>query len=71
MYADPVDEAAARQQQMIDNALANRKRPEPPSSICRNGDCGEPSQPGANYCSPECRKDEELHQWADKQRRVA
>ena len=70
MYADILDEAAAREQQLVEIALANRKMPEPVSAICRNGDCGEPSQPGTSYCCPECREDDEKWQYAEKQRRV-
>lgn len=70
-FADPIDEAAEREQQMIEQALANRKKPEPPSPICKNGDCGEPSQPGASYCCPECREDAERLARAEQQRRVA
>ncbi|AXF76102.1 hypothetical protein LU631_02475 [Erwinia tracheiphila] len=70
-FADPADEAAARQQQMIDNALANRKLPAPPSPVCRNGDCGEKSQPGTSYYSSECREDAERLARAEQQRRVA
>lgn len=70
-FAGPIDEAAAREQQLIEVALANRKAPEPPSPVCKNADCGEPSQPGASYCCPECREDHEREMWAISQRRVA
>ncbi|RRZ95775.1 hypothetical protein EGK14_04255 [Erwinia sp. 198] len=36
-------------------ALKNRKVPDPSLPVYRNGDCGEKSQPGTGYCSPECR----------------
>lgn len=70
-FADPADEAAARQQMMIDVALANRKVPEQVSATCLNGDCGEPSQPGTSYCCPECREDDERWKRAKSQRAVA
>jgi len=70
-FADPADEAAARQQIDIDVALANRKAPEPVSATCLNGDCGEPSQPGTSYCCPECREDDERWKRAKSQRAVA
>lgn len=70
-HADITDQAAEIEEFERQLAMRNRKLSEPPSPICRNGDCGEPSQPGASYCCPECRKDDELNQWATKQRRVA
>lgn len=70
-FADPIDEAAAREHLLIEVALANRKAPEPPSPVCRNADCGEPSQPGTSYCCPECREDDEKWQRAKSQRAVA
>lgn len=71
MHADILDEAAERERQMIEVALANRKLPDPPSPVCRYGDCGEKSQPGTSYCSPECREDAERLARAERQRRVA
>lgn len=70
-FSDPLDEAAEREQQRIAVSLANRKKPAPRSLVCLNGDCGEPSQSGSNYCSRECCEDhaKELH--ALKNRRVA
>ena len=62
-YADPADEASARQQQVIDVALANRIPPASP--VCRNGDCGEPSQPGTSYFCAECREYAEKWQRAN------
>lgn len=56
-YADPADEASARQQQAIDVTLANRMPPAIPSPVCKNGDCGKPTQPGTSYCCPVCRED--------------
>ena len=70
-FADPIDEAAAREQQLIEVALANRKAPELPSPVCKNADCGEPSQPGTSYCCAECREDHERELWAIRQRRIA
>lgn len=70
-FADPIDEAAAREQQLIEVALANRKAPEPPSPVCKNADCGELSHPGTSYCCAECREDSEKWQRAIQQRRVA
>lgn len=71
MHADILDEAAERERQMIEVALNNRKLPDPPSPVCRNGDCGEKSQPGTSYCSPQCREDAERLARAERQRRVA
>lgn len=67
-YADPVDEAAARQQQGIDVALANRKPPAALSAVCLNGASGEPSRPGTSYCCSECREDAEKWQRAVTQK---
>lgn len=67
-FADPADEAAARQQLDIEIALANRKAPEPLSAVCRNADCGEPSQPGTSYCCASCREDDERWKWALSQK---
>lgn len=68
---DIANEAFEREEWERELALKNRKKPEPPSAVCRNGDCGEPSQPGANYCCPECREDDEKWVRANQQRRVA
>lgn len=70
-FADPADEAAARQQIDIDIALANRKVPEPLSAVCKNADCGEPSLPGTSYCSAECREDADKWARASQQRAQA
>lgn len=67
---DIADEAFEREEWERELALKNRKKPEPPSAICRN-ECGEASQPGTSYCSPECREDAERRERAEKQRRVA
>ena len=70
-FADVADEAAARQQMDIEIALANRRMPDPVSAVCRNGDCGEPSQPGTSYCCVECREDDERWRRANQQRCVS
>lgn len=70
-YADPVDEAAALAELQIEIALRNKKPVQPPSPVCLNGDCGEPSQPGTSYCCAECREDDEKWQRAKLQRAVA
>lgn len=68
---DIADIAFQREQWDRELALKNRKLPDPPSPICRNGDCGEPSRESCNYCSPECRQDHERELWAMKNRKVA
>lgn len=40
---DIADEAFEREEWERELALKNRKLPEPPSPVCRNADCGEPS----------------------------
>jgi hypothetical protein len=70
MHADITDQAAELEELERTIALANRKKPEPPSPVCRN-ECGEKSQPGTSYCSPECREDAERRTRAEQQRRVA
>lgn len=62
---DAIDEAAEREQQMIDVALANREKPEPRSPVCRNADCGQPSLKGSSYCCRECCKDHARQLWAE------
>ena len=68
---DVADEAFEREEWERELALKNRKLPEPPSPICKNADCGEPSQPGTSYCCPECCADHQREMWAISQRRVA
>jgi len=68
---DIADEAFEREEWERELALKNRKLPEPPSPICKNADCGEPSQPGTSYCCPECCADHQREMWAISQRRVA
>lgn len=67
-FADPIDEAAEREQQLIEVALANRSKP----SMVYTGECHyyeEPIDTG-HFCSPECRVDHERMVWAEKQRRL-
>lgn len=71
MHADITDQAAELEELERTIPLANRKKPEPPSAVCRNGDCGEASQPGTNYCCPECREDDEKWVRAISQRSLA
>ncbi|WP_158783711.1 hypothetical protein [Pantoea sp. BAV 3049] len=68
-FADPVDEAAALQQQMIDNALANRKRP----NMTFTGECHycKESIDSGHFCDAYCRKDHEDMVWAESQRRLS
>jgi len=68
---DIADEAFEREEWERELALKNRKLPEPPSPVCKNADCGEPSQPGTSYCCPECCADHQREMWAIRQRRVA
>ena len=67
---DIADEAFEREEWERELALRNRKKPEPPSAVFRN-ECGEKSQSGTSYCSPECREDAERRARAEQQRRVA
>lgn len=67
MYADQLDEAAAREQQMIEIALANRPAPK----MTFTGECHWCEEPIATgqFCSPECRDDHAKMIWAMKQMR--
>lgn len=68
-FPDAADEAAAREQQLIDMALANRPLPQ----MTYTGECHyceEPIDKG-HFCSDECRADHERMVWAQKQRAVA
>lgn len=47
-HEDITDQAAELEELERTIALVNRKKPEPPSSVCRNADCGEPSQLGTS-----------------------
>jgi Spy/CpxP family protein refolding chaperone len=68
-HADILDEAAEREQQMIEIALANRKHPEMVfTGTCYY--CEEAVQAGC-FCSAECREDHERIERAKQQRRVA
>jgi len=68
-FADPIDEAAEREQLLIDIALKNRPKP----GMTFTGKCHyceEPISKG-HYCDASCREDHERVQWAQKQRSVA
>ncbi|WP_244639771.1 hypothetical protein [Pantoea agglomerans] len=68
-FPDPADEAAEREQQMIEIALANRKRPEMQfTGACYN--CEESVDKGF-FCCSECREDYERIERAKQHRRVA
>jgi len=65
-FADPIDEAAEREQQLIAVALAKRPRPTMIfTGLCHNGDCGEKVAKGF-FCCSECREEFERVQWAQK-----
>ena len=68
-HADPIDEAAEREQQMIEVALANRPKP----TVGFTGTCHfcEETISKGNYCDAECRLDHEKELWAQRHRRVA
>ncbi len=68
-YADVADEAAARQQMMIDVALANRKLPE----FKFTGKCAWCSETisAGSYCDSDCRDDHQAYLRAQSQRSVA
>lgn len=68
-FPDAADEAAAREQQLIEVALASRPLPQ----MTYTGECHyceEPISKG-HFCSDECRTDHERVVWAASQRRVA
>jgi len=68
-HADILDEAAEREQQMIEIALANRKRPEMQfTGACYN--CEDSVDKGF-FCSPECCEDFQRIERAKQHRRVA
>lgn len=68
-YPDPIDEAAEREQQMIEIALANRPKPTMTfTGICHN--CEESVDKGF-FCCPECQTDYERIERAKQHRRVA
>lgn len=68
-HPDPIDEASEREQQMIEIALANRKKP----TFVFTGKCSwcEESIAAGQYCNSDCRDDHEHYQWAQQQRRKA
>jgi hypothetical protein len=68
-HPDPIDEAAEREQQMIEHALANRKKP----TMVFTGECHWCEEPIAtgHYCDKDCRHDHEVFLWAEQQRRIA
>lgn len=57
--SDIIDEAHQREQQLLELALANRKKPE----MVFTGQCRwcEDSITKGNYCSQECRDDHSRH----------
>lgn len=70
-YADPIDEAAEREQQLIAIALANRPKPGMTfTGKCHNGDCGEKITKGF-FCCRECGEDYERIERAQRNKRVA
>ena len=68
-YADPIDEAAEREQQLIAIALANRPKP----GMTFTGKCHycEETISKGHYCDASCREDHEKHMRAQKQRAEA
>ncbi|WP_034948061.1 hypothetical protein [Erwinia oleae] len=69
MYADPIDEAAARSEQMIAVALANRARPQ----MAFTGECHycEEAIESGHFCSADCREDHERMVRAEQQRKLS
>lgn len=68
MHADFLDEAAEREQQLIEIALANRSKP----SMVYTGECHYCEEPIAkgHFCSHECREDSEKLTRASLYRRI-
>lgn len=68
-HPDPIDEAAEREQQMIEIALTNRKHP----SMTFTGVCYycEEAEPFGYFCDEYCRSDYERIERAKQHRRVA
>lgn len=68
-FPDIADEAAEREQQMIEIALANRKHPE----MRFTGACYycEEAVPAGCFCDEDCRSDYERIERAKQQRKVA
>ncbi|MCC3703608.1 hypothetical protein LLQ46_11650 [Rouxiella badensis] len=69
--ADIIDQAMEEFEHHLNAAIANRAKPVPPSLICKNGDCGQPSLHGTRYCSCECREDHEKEVWSIKNRKIS
>lgn len=69
MHADILDEAAEREQQMIEIALANRIKP----NMTFTGKCFwcEETIDKGQYCNSDCRHDHEVYVWAQQQRKLA
>lgn len=68
-HPDPIDEAAEREQQMIEIALANRPKPTMQfTGACYN--CEESVDKGF-FCCSECREDYERIERAKQHRKVA
>lgn len=68
-FPDPADEAAEREQQLIEVALANRPKPQ----MVYTGECHwceEPISKG-HYCDASCREDHEKFISAQSQRSAA
>ena len=68
-HPDPIDEAAEREQQMIEISLANRAH----AKMQYKGACYycEEAVPAGCFCSAECREDYERIERAKQHRRVA
>lgn len=68
-FPDAADEAAAREQQLIEVALANRTH----ATMQFKGVCYycEEAVPAGCFCSAECREDHERVERAKQQRKVA
>lgn len=68
-HPDPIDEAAEREQQLIEIALANRAHP----TMQFTGACYycEEAVTAGCFCSAECREDYERVERAKQHRRVA
>ncbi|MEB5707419.1 hypothetical protein [Pantoea anthophila] len=68
-FPDPADEAAEREQQMIEIALANRRH----SEMQFTGACYycEEAVTAGCFCDEDCRSDYERIERAKQQRRVA
>lgn len=70
-FPDAADEAAAREQQLIELALANRPKPSMKfTGVCHNGDCGEKTTKGF-FCCSECREDFERIERALRNQKVS